>query len=209
MMGLPSDIDEMFNEDQLDRDNATEEDHKFLRMSEELVAKAYGAILDSKQYTLGPAMAAGAQVPPEMMKPSPNEVLEGLNIQPRDFENHVVHLETHNRSRKTKAYKKLPKAVQALYDEHCDLHAMFLLPPPPPPGAPPGPGDGNGPAAHKPASKPQHERPGNPAALQGRQPPGGGGAGGQNAQGNLERREGMRPTPSPPGANNHHLTGSH
>lgn len=215
LLGFPADIDELFNEDQLDRDNATEENHKFMKLSEEAVGHAYGIIADGMEQH-----AAMIGMPPDALaqsgiKPTPQEIMNGLAMQPRDFENHEVHLVTHNKARKTKAYKELPKAAQAIFDEHCDMHAMFLLPPPPPPGAEPGapgPGGPGGPAGQQQNQnepnadgKPHQNKPrprvkGQPAA-----PTPSAGPGQQNAQGNNERNAGMPATPSPPGANQHHL----
>lgn len=222
LLGMPSDMEELFDEDQLDRDNATEEDHRFLAMGKPIqdpmlgpvdpVARAYELV---KQQHSAQAMGTGMDPSQLGIEPQPSELLDILGLKPRDFENHQVHIIQHNKNRKTKAYRNLPKAAQALYDEHVDLHAMFLLPPPPPPGEPaPAPGGPpGGPPEHQNRPRPrtkgaapsQQQRPGSPGALQGRPPPGSGGAGGQNAQGNQERSSGMRPTPSPPGANNHHL----
>lgn len=203
LIGMPSDIDEMVDDTQLDRDNATEENNSFLSFKDDtLVGQAYQNVLDQHQ-----AKMMGTGVDPQQMgiKPMPSEVLDVLGLLPRDFENHPVHLEQHNKARKGRAYKKLPKSVQALFDEHCDMHSMYMLPPP---GAPePEPGGGNA----KPRTTPgkeapsQQQKPGSPAALQGKPPPGAGGAGGHNPQGNQERKEGMPPAPAPPGANNHHL----
>lgn len=214
MMGLPSDIDELFNEDQLDRDNATEENHKFLKLSEAQVGQAYGILKEGQDNQLRINGLDPDNLPPGMdVKPTAQEIMTGLSMEPRDFENHEVHLITHNKSRKTKAYKKLPKAAQAIFDEHCDMHATFLLPPPPDPSQPPGPGGdaagGGAPAGgSKPPGKegPDPAKPGSPSALQGKVPPGPGGAGGPvNAQANQEKSAGVPKTPSPPGANQHHL----
>lgn len=213
MLGMPSDIDEMFNEDQLDRDNATEENHKFLAMGqpggEEAIAKVYSLVKQGQDLQ---AQAGGVPDAQSLgIQPTPNDILSGIGIAPRDFENHVVHLEMHNRCRKSQAYRRLPKAVQAIFDEHCDLHARFLLPPPPPPGAEAGPGGPGGPpggegrprtAGEAPSTQ---QKPGSPAALQGKPPPGPGGAG--NTQGNQERAAHLPPTRNVPGAGDHHLTG--
>lgn len=211
LLGFPADIDELFNEDQLDRDNATEENHKFLKLSEEAVGHSYGIILEAQQMH-----AQEIGMPPGMLeqsgvKPTSQEIMAGLSMQPRSFENHEVHLITHNKARKTKAYKELPKAAQAIFDEHCDGHALFLLPPPAPPGAEPaGPGgkpapggeDQNQPNAN---GQPHTNRPrprvkGQPAA-----PTPKAGPGMQNSQGNQERSAGLPAPPSPPGGNAHHL----
>lgn len=211
LLGFPADIDEIFNEDQLDRDNATEENHSFLKLSEDAVGTAYGLISESHQQ-----QAAASGIPPEMLaaqgiKPTAGEIMTGLNLQPRDFENHQIHLEVHNKARKTHAYKKLPKAAQAIFDEHCDMHAMFLLPPPAPPGAEPqqpGQQDEGKQADNKPRPRTkgeapsQQSQPGSPQSLQGR-PQGSGGAG--NPQGNQERQAGLPPSRPVPGGNNHHL----
>ena len=210
-LGMPSDIDEMFNPDQLDRDNATEENHKFLALGqpggEEAIAKVYGLLKqgqDSQAQLSGAPDAASMGLPP----PGAGQVLDGLKIAPRDFENHIIHLETHNKVRKTKAYRQMPQSAQALLDEHCDLHAHFLLPPPPVPGQEGPPGKEDGGKAHQ-GSGPDKEKPGSPAALQGKTPPGPGGAGGHQPEGNQERAAGMPPSRTPPGANQHHLMGSH
>jgi hypothetical protein len=213
MMGMPSDVDQLFNEDQLDRDNATQEDHNFLQMKDEVIGEAYG--IQQQKLNLN-AQAQG--IDPGMMeqmgiKPQPAEILHSLKMDPRDFENHIVHLETHNRTRKSDAYRKLSDAAKALFDEHCDLHAQFLLPPPGPPapegagghpGMPAGPQQGG---AHKPppgAGGPPGEG-GGPAALNGGQPPGKGGAGNINAEGNREKHQGMPPSRRAPMNNAHHL----
>jgi hypothetical protein len=206
MMGFPSDIDSLFNEDQLDRDNATEENNKFLQLTEEMVASSYGVVqqgLDAKKELL-----AQGNAPPELMnimadiKPQPGEVLDGLGLSPRDFENHQVHLLTHIAFSKSKAYRQMPKAVQAMVDEHRDQHARFLLPPPLPPGVEP---QKNEKPNEKPGHNSQQERSGSPRALQGMRPPGMGGAGDVNAQANQERSSGLPPVPKPPNPNDHHL----
>lgn len=207
MMGMPSDIDELFNEDQLDRDNATQENHKFLEMKEEKIAEAYGIIKASMDLQVS-TMQPGATSEMMGIKPQPVEVLNGLQLAPRDFENHHVHLETHNKTRKTEAYRKLAPAVQALFDEHCDQHAVFLLPVAPVvPPTEPGQEQGNEKGAKKPeGSGPGQDRtPGSPAALSGGQPPGGGGAGNMNPEGNRERSQGMPPSRRAPMNNAHHL----
>jgi hypothetical protein len=211
MMGMPSDVDEMFNEDQLDRDNATQEDHKFLQMKDDVIAQAYGIL---KQSMATQSQMTGGPDPEQLgIKPQPSEVLKGLKLDPRDFENHHVHLETHNKTRKSEAYRKLTPAAQAMFDEHCDQHAMFLLPPPGPPAPPGAGGHPSMPAgpqqggAHKPSPGPSEPPggPGGPAALNGGKPPGGGGAGDINAEGNRERHQGMPPARRAPMNNAHHL----
>jgi hypothetical protein len=189
---MPSDLDELFDEDQLDRDNATEENQKFLMLDEGTVASAFGILQQ------GLDMQTGGQASQQGIMPQPKDILEGLNVMPRDFENHQVHIMTHNKERKTKAYRNLPKAVQALFDEHVDQHLLFLLPPPPPagPGGPSGPGS---PGGHTPEGKPGAPggSPGGPSSLNGKPAPGTGGAG----------PEKNRPVPTPPMANAHGLRG--
>jgi hypothetical protein len=192
LLGMPSDLDELFDEDQLDRDNATEENQKFLMLDEGTVASAFGILQQ------GLDMQTGGQASQQGIMPQPKDILEGLNVMPRDFENHQVHIMTHNKERKTKAYRNLPKAVQALFDEHVDQHLLFLLPPPPPagPGGPSGPGS---PGGHTPEGKPGAPggSPGGPSSLNGKPAPGTGGAG----------PEKNRPVPTPPMANAHGLRG--
>lgn len=175
LLGMPSDLDDIMDEKQLDRNNATEENHKFLSMTEEMVGEAYGILAEGlEQQTQGQASMMG-------LKPTPNDILDGMDLAPRDFEDHQTHLEKHNRERKSKGYKRLPKSVKALFDAHCDMHAFYLLPPPgPAPEANPGEsGEESG----------GEEGPGNP-------------------QGNQERSEGAPPSRKAPMDNAHHTRGN-
>ena len=47
-------------------------------------------------------------------------------IQPNDFDNHAVHIEVHNRFRKSQSYELLPEHVKAEYQKHIGLHEQAL-----------------------------------------------------------------------------------
>jgi hypothetical protein len=115
MIDMPSDLDALVNEDQIDRDRANEENDLFLSLSlEGIQAARANALLESQQ-------DAAVGLEPDDM----GATLRNLNIEPRDFENHDIHLERHNRFRKSRKYRALPREAQAVVDEHCDKHSQF------------------------------------------------------------------------------------
>jgi hypothetical protein len=134
LLPMPSDIDAENDEERLDRDRATEENLMFAELTPEDVQAA------TEQATMEDIDAQKVGLPPS---PDPHmALLEQLSLDPRaDFENNAVHLETHNRFRKTRAYRNIPKAIRALMDLHCDGHLPPMMGPPD--GGPPG-GGGDG-----------------------------------------------------------------
>lgn len=55
-----------------------------------------------------------------------NELMErGQMQEPRDFENHKIHLQILDRFRKTERYRRLPKGIQQLFDMHAMLHVQL------------------------------------------------------------------------------------
>jgi hypothetical protein len=154
MLGFPSDIEELMNEDQLDRDNATEEGHRFFNLKEEELKLAVKS-----------ATAANAEMIQATGQLPMDEILRALKLDALDFENHVVHREQHDKDRKSKAYRNMHPVARALFDAHCEMHKRWQYPVPPPmpiglgapggePGAPPDltggpaslvPGGGGGP----------------------------------------------------------------
>jgi hypothetical protein len=120
MIDMPSDLDALMQDDVIDRDRANEENEAFLGLGgEEGLAKI--------QQARGPAILEAEQ---ETMSGIPGDdmagTLRGLGVEPRDFENHQVHLERHNRFRKGRQYRALSPQAQAIVDEHCDRHSQFL-----------------------------------------------------------------------------------
>jgi hypothetical protein len=47
-------------------------------------------------------------------------------MEPRDFENHEVHIRIHNRYRKSIEYRQLPDAQKKQLDAHVEMHQQFL-----------------------------------------------------------------------------------
>ena len=50
----------------------------------------------------------------------------GAPVEPNDFDNHAIHVETHNKFRKSQEFETLPDEVKTLFQQHCDLHNMAL-----------------------------------------------------------------------------------
>lgn len=220
MIDMPSDLDAFIQEDQVDRDRAEEENAIFLSLTQEHVAAAkenhlikQAAVAPVPQPSLppmpgalpSPGLPPGLPSAPPMVPPGmeprgpavqaqPGELalgmLKALRIEPRDFENHAVHIERHNRFRKSRRYRELPEPVQALVDEHVDRHLLYIAPPPAMPpmlGGKGGEGEGNSPSV-------------TPSALvPGGAPVGaaGAGAGGEPAADMAAGMPPMPPTPSP------------
>jgi hypothetical protein len=123
MIDMPAEFDALVNEDQIDRDRATEENEMLEKLDEETVTKA-NMEARGRAAEMAQAMTAkGLQVQPEALVL--DATLEVLTLDARDFENHLVHLEVHNRFRKSRRYRALPKAIQALADQHADKHEAF------------------------------------------------------------------------------------
>lgn len=51
----------------------------------------------------------------------------GKWTQPKDFENHAIHIHTHDRFRKSDAYRALPEQLQQLFDEHVAMHKQLAV----------------------------------------------------------------------------------
>ena len=190
MLDVPSDLDALLESEQADRDNATEENNDFnvLVNKPEMIKQAME--LATLQFQRrGPSMHPGSalQNPQAQMGIMPIDILKQLKLDPRpDFENNEVHLEIHNRFRKTKAYRMMPDDVKGLFDAHCMGHLPMPLPPS---GPPVGPGDEG-------MEQGEDSEMGGPEAMKpGAVPPGGGGAGGKGTQ---ERAENVPPVPPSP-----------
>jgi hypothetical protein len=149
MLPMPSDLDGEMDPFRLDRDRATEENMAFSVLTEAQVAEANAQVQESllMQGPPPPAPVSMPGAPPVPTAPQQDallELLKALKLEPRpDFEHNPTHIEQHNKFRKSRKYRDLSPAVQAVVDEHCDKH----LPPPMP--AMPGPegakGGGNAP----------------------------------------------------------------
>jgi hypothetical protein len=180
LLSMPSDIDAKMDEERLDRDRATEENMIFASLTEEAVRTA--AMEATQEETLKAASPLG----PTPMWDRLDAMLEKLGVEARpDFENNVVHLESHNQFRKSRKYRELPKVVRALVDQHCDKH----VPQPMMPGEESGgaPGEEAGPEA----GAPQALQPGMPPAV---------GNGGELADVTGDIAAQMPPMPPTPGA---------
>lgn len=57
-----------------------------------------------------------------------NQLMEqGQMSMPRDFENHPLHIEEHNRYRKSDRYRRLPQQLQLLFDQHVQAHQETII----------------------------------------------------------------------------------
>lgn len=57
-----------------------------------------------------------------------NELMEtGMFSEPRDFENHEIHLRVLNRYRKSERYRRLAPEIQQLFDTHAMLHKQMFV----------------------------------------------------------------------------------
>ena len=50
------------------------------------------------------------------------KMAEGVDIQPNDFDNHAVHIEIHNKFRKSQEFESLPDEVKQVFQLHIDMH---------------------------------------------------------------------------------------
>jgi hypothetical protein len=55
------------------------------------------------------------------------DILLTLQIPPDTFDNHLIHLMTHNRARKSADYRKLDETHRLVLDTHCDMHEELLM----------------------------------------------------------------------------------
>lgn len=68
------------------------------------------------------------------LDPDGNEI---LTLPAYDFEDHEVHIRTHNNLRKSPRYRAMTDVMRKGIDAHVKIHENFLNPPPPPPPPPP------------------------------------------------------------------------
>jgi len=115
LVGMPADIDEMFDEGQRDRDNATEENHRLLSLTEDDLA---GFVQQAEGENMQEMLESGTI--------SFASILYSMNLEARSFEDHDVHIESHDEDvRKTSRYRELPRIVQAVIDAHVQMHQEF------------------------------------------------------------------------------------
>lgn len=82
----------------------------------------YRAQLQRHQMAAQQIQMAGGQPPPPPESPVRLPVV-------RDFYDHQIHLDAHNRFRKSAFYDDLPPELQAIIDEHCAEHEQALMAP--------------------------------------------------------------------------------
>lgn len=120
---------EYFDDTEQDRNKALMEDRTFQKLfdDEETVAllTQYQKQMAAYQNTVQQAAAQGidftqAVPPPQSPVPLPPV---------RDFYDHEVHIQVHNRFRKTQEYDDLPPELQAIIDQHVAEHEQTLMAP--------------------------------------------------------------------------------
>jgi len=55
------------------------------------------------------------------------EMVEGIPHEPEDFENHELHIYTHNKFRKSAEYDELDDGIKELFGQHVEMHEQFRL----------------------------------------------------------------------------------
>lgn len=77
---------------------------------------------------------------PDIVDPQTGQPVTLMSIQAYDFEDHQIHIETHNKLRKSPRYRQMTPAQRRAIDIHVMQHQNFLNPQPkavpPPPGPP-------------------------------------------------------------------------
>jgi hypothetical protein len=128
LLPVPSDLDAEMDDQRLDRDRATEENLMFTGLDEAAAVDAMDAAAAKAQAQADVSVLEGGGQPPDPTDDL-KDVLEqvGLDARP-DFENNDVHLDVHNKFRKTAQYRKLPKVVRSLMDFHCAMHLPDVQP---------------------------------------------------------------------------------
>lgn len=120
---------EYFDDTEQDRNKALMEDRTFQKLFEDeetvVLLMNYQKQMDAYQNTVQQAALQGIDftqaVPPP---PSP------VPLPPvRDFYDHEVHIQVHNRFRKTQEYDDLPPELQAIIDQHVEEHMQALMAP--------------------------------------------------------------------------------
>lgn len=49
---------------------------------------------------------------------------DGQPVEPNDFDNHEIHIDQHNKFRKSQEYEALPDQIKQMFQEHIDVHYM-------------------------------------------------------------------------------------
>ena len=184
LLPVPSDLDAEMDDQRLDRDRATEENLLFSGLDENQVADA----IEMAHLSQPPAGMAPLGAPPPDPMEGMKKALEGFGLEARpEFENNDVHLETHNKFRKTAQYRRMPKVVRSLLDFHCAMHLPDM-----PMGPPDGPGGGGEGGDGQGDALPQGLQPGMPPRV------GGDAGAGAAADQNGDMAAQMPPMPATP-----------
>lgn len=68
-----------------------------------------------------------AEMQPEVDELSGEPLAPGPIVPVNTWDNHAVHIEVHNRFRKTQAFEMLPEAIKAEFEEHVSMHAQSMI----------------------------------------------------------------------------------
>ena len=125
MLGQPI-ASAYFDDAELDENKAKAEQRQWETLFSDpatvQVILEYQAQMQQYQIAAQQIQAAGGIAPPPPQPPVKLPVV-------RDFYDHQVHLECHNRFRKGDFYDNLPPELQAIIDQHCAEHEQALMAP--------------------------------------------------------------------------------
>lgn len=68
-----------------------------------------------------------AQMQPEVDAKTGEPLAPGPIVPVNTWDNHAVHIEVHNRFRKTQAFESLPDEIKAEFEEHVSMHAQSMI----------------------------------------------------------------------------------
>lgn len=93
-------------------------------------------LLDLMKHTMPlEVLAAETNLDKSRAKKENLYLIQGQQIMPRHYENHLVHVQEHNKFRKADRFYLLHPQLQDLFDQHVMIHLDYLAPPVPTPGS--------------------------------------------------------------------------
>jgi hypothetical protein len=110
-------LKQYYNTIKIDENSAQRENLMIKKITEEVAAQY------EEQWNMG---AANGEL--DKIDPATGEPLQVPPVvQVNDWDNHAVHIEVHNRFRKSQAFQLLPDVVKAEFQKHISIHENALM----------------------------------------------------------------------------------